>query len=286
VKVTQQDLQDLLTPEAIGALTQGKKAELISEASKFYSTRLGETGGDMQGEPSELLPERVRLGDAPSSPSDLATSIFVCSRCPGPICRNGRQLKSIWFGWQGALRHSCLRNRMRISSPDAPGRMSFDPAAYSVAVTLVREAGLQPETATVEDMDNTGARWFCGSVQACRLSNELAFDWQSAVAHAMSFPHFSTPANFKKLTEYQLQHIELPFPSSPPQHWGCGHCEVHFLDGDNFEPVVAHLRNVHQIEHPVEGDDIIRFRDRHSFQPLPIELCKVPPEPQQSTHVS
>jgi hypothetical protein len=152
----------------------------ITGFADFFNAKY-DTRGDVDPEyamtvfPSSVITwtqeQRVRIAalvkpSSPESPDEevfeskmqrleLATSVMRCDDCK---LRSIRGLALV--GWENIFRHICTEARPYF---DPCRAIRLDEGACAAAASLVGCLGLDPQTATIKDMDERDARFLCGN---------------------------------------------------------------------------------------------------------------------------
>lgn len=121
---------------------------------------------------------------------DLAVAVYSCD-----YCESRHWIGCGLVGWDRLLEHLCSQYYSNKPAKcretwDRHSSLSFSSIGHEVAKALVRSVGLDPETATVQDMDARDARFFCGdsldSRSAYGVEYRKALKWRECVSS--SFP--------------------------------------------------------------------------------------------------
>ncbi|KAF5385297.1 hypothetical protein D9615_000930 [Tricholomella constricta] len=189
----------------------------------------------------------------------LATSVFTCiySDCKG---KNGAA-EICLFGWDDVSVHAgCPEFEM-----NAPNHLAFSTSGSVIAGALVSFLGLDPTTASVSDMDRLNARLLCAECPQKPHKGgkgRQIYTWREYVKHAND-----TILDALHLT--QSWHLLSPDTTAlvrlrerkPVDHsWTCNHCAAHVDDFVSRSDARKHVRKVHSISAPRDGDDIINYR--------------------------
>lgn len=108
-----------------------------------------------------------------------ATTIFSCISC-----KTGRQAGLAVIGWDAASIHMCGSYPHLFHT-----NWEFCSVGYAAAASIIRQLGLDPDTATPEDMDKIDARFFCGNcpVKTCKkVQGRKAYTWRECVSNNLS----------------------------------------------------------------------------------------------------
>ncbi|KAG5638024.1 hypothetical protein H0H81_002225 [Sphagnurus paluster] len=264
----------------------------------FYDDDTFPSDDSEDSEPS-LNKESMSTSDeaVPLEKLKLATTVFQCSACSKTLPDIsdsdfefdmdedffGYPHKSPPLFYPHVLGHSCLTRKMsyhyhwfgisthepasRLDNSDkirrkwTSGPLHFASRMSNCANKLVKEAGLDPEKATAEDMDNLGDIWFAclecamilvSSPKDCdkKYPHEtVALTWRDAVEHyGRKHPNSKGEPRLKKLSAQELEtglgeYHANPMPSKnnadlaldyfgavtdsdekPDQTWICVHC--------------------------------------------------------------
>lgn len=122
---------------------------------------------------------------------ELATSVFRCRAYSPP--------GTIVVGSEGHMTHTCISPGHGLpgasygwsSNESNVGEcISFSEQGSTTARVLIGLAGLDPNTATVQEMDNCGARFSCSSCPPRDFSDvsmRFGYTWRSAVGSLSNF---------------------------------------------------------------------------------------------------
>ncbi|KAF8058734.1 hypothetical protein FPV67DRAFT_515626 [Lyophyllum atratum] len=184
---------------------------------------------------------------------DLATSVFKCSRSKCGSNFQWGDILNILFGCDAIVTHRCDAGAL-ISYVDGPAPTAVAPSkkGSATAAALVQLAGLDPRRATVTDMDERDALFFCSKcAHTNRGCGHVVYPWRSAVAHAMS-DHDDSNARqnigdpvqppWQILTQDEETSLTRPAdPTLTNTCWSCNHCPAHVEAWTTWENVVEHL---------------------------------------------
>ncbi|KAJ6563481.1 hypothetical protein B0H10DRAFT_2115209 [Mycena sp. CBHHK59/15] len=195
---------------------------------------------------------------------DLATSVFTClgSWIEGCEVRAGRSL----IGWEGAgthLRCGSLQNYHQ-------GRLHFCPEGSAAARELVKLVDLDPTTATAAEMDGVDARFLCG-VCPGHGGGRKALLWRECVLHAIECRRLpAQPWTVSHATPFwqllspegasDVRRREDPDPYVLDFTWICNLCPAHYDRHVKRADAEAHVRDVHEIVEPVEGEHFLWYQ--------------------------
>lgn len=104
----------------------------------------------------------------------LATTLFDCGKCSEPIEFARFTHHAHNYLWGTGSRCDAL-HRFHES------RLTFNESTSEQARRIITKGGLNPETATVKDMDSLGAWFRC---QACKVKSDGSFEvmnWRSLI---------------------------------------------------------------------------------------------------------
>ncbi|EAU88880.2 hypothetical protein CC1G_12651 [Coprinopsis cinerea okayama7 len=220
----------------------------------------------------------------------LATSVFSCHSC-----KSGRHAALAIIGWDAACAHICGSHPSYFHTT-----WEFCSVGYAAAANIIRSLGLNPETATPEDLDKIDARFFCGNCPVTlhrKLRGRKAYTWRECVSHAVEKEedHSHAIPAWLRLSDEATQFVKRQ-ETQPPLYrkanWGCNHCPEHLEKPVMRKEAIEHVKKAHSIETPVQGTDFIDFinrfeaggfyRRRHIFhysiEPTCNLICKVCPE--------
>jgi hypothetical protein len=123
--------------------------------------------------------KKVELQKTMDERMKKVTAIFSCISC-----KTGRQAGLAVVGWDAASVHMCGSYPHLFHT-----NWEFCSVGYAAAASIIRQLGLDPDTATPEDMDKIDARFFCGNcpVKTCRrVQGRKAYTWRECVCISFS----------------------------------------------------------------------------------------------------
>ncbi|KAJ6538327.1 hypothetical protein DFH09DRAFT_1398671 [Mycena vulgaris] len=198
---------------------------------------------------------------------ELATTVFTClgSWVGGTSVTAGRSL----IGWEGAGAHLRCRSLQRFWQ----GRPHYAPEGAAAARELVRLVGLDPETATAAQMDQLCGekRFLCGLCpieKYKRVRGRWAMRWRECVLHTIERTRLrggdaahGAPA-WVLLTDEGAEDVrrrETKDPVAQNRAWVCTVCTAHYEGRVTLPAVIEHVRDVHTIRTPIQGQHFIYF---------------------------
>ncbi|KAJ7474189.1 hypothetical protein FB451DRAFT_1367155 [Mycena latifolia] len=215
------------------------------------------TGADFHAVPSILAnwvatkhTNLAQLAHIPGMQSadcfNLATTIFRC--------KNEEDGRPAMFGGDEAMRHV---GEMCDAQLDKP--------LSELAAALVLLLRLDPNTASVADMDAHNAWFRCGGrtlTDACSDRGKImdVFTWRGCITHAIEVHHYGhhkskdywrdgTAQFFPYREDPAAALVGGPFnedlPTVESLAWVCGHCTQFVCGPETFESVTAHVNAVH-----------------------------------------
>ncbi|KAJ7499944.1 hypothetical protein FB451DRAFT_1162346 [Mycena latifolia] len=207
---------------------------------------------------------------------ELATSVFTClgSWVGGTSVLAGRSL----IGWEGAGAHLRCRSLQRFWER----RVHFASEGAAAARELVRLVGLDPATATAEQMDrlcgdgrrgDEEKRFLCARCDVegyKRVRGRRAMRWRECVLHTIErtrlragdAAHRDVAPAWVLLTDAGAEDVrrrEAPDPVAKDNAWVCALCTVHYEGRVTLTAVIEHVREGHNIRAPVKGQHFIYF---------------------------
>lgn len=235
--------------------------------------REGLSEEDVERRTTELRKEKkaalqVKMDDR----MKLARTIFSCISC-----KAGRHSGLAVFGWKDACVHMAGSYSHYFHSS-----WEFCSVGYAAASSLISQLGLNPDTATLEEVDAKDARFLCMNcpTKSCKgVQGRKAYTWRECVMHAVEKEEDHTHAipSCLLLSEDATSFIrahELPHPSPRRANWSCNHCPEHLETQATFKDAVKHVKESHAIENPAKGVDVIfldgRYERHHNGRRRPI----------------
>ncbi|KAF9040061.1 hypothetical protein BJ165DRAFT_1407195 [Panaeolus papilionaceus] len=144
---------------------------------------------------------------------------------------------------------------------NSDNRIVFHNTAHQIVCNLITMCGLDPDTTTVEEMNEAHAFFECTRCNS-RSEGRLMLRWSHTASHIMRthYHHHSThtsvaflktanPEDVKTVNEVIKRTLErcAYFADVPMQ---CEHCDFH----DKLTKVRRHLFNEHKIDYPTDND--------------------------------
>ncbi|KAF5315850.1 hypothetical protein D9611_005055 [Ephemerocybe angulata] len=205
--------------------------------------------------------KKVALKVAMDERMKRATAVFSCTSC-----KAGRHSGLAVIGWDSACVHMCGSYSHYFHMG-----WEFCSVGYAAAASLVRQLGLDPDTATPEEVDALDARFFCGNCPVKthkKVQGRKAYTWRECVMHAVEKEEDHTHAipawmlMSKEATSFVRAH-EIPYPCPQRLNWSCNHCSEHVEAGLALKAAKAHVKEAHSIENPVVDVDVIYMKNRY-----------------------
>ncbi|EDR04454.1 uncharacterized protein LACBIDRAFT_304523 [Laccaria bicolor S238N-H82] len=216
--------------------------------------------------------------EAPYENMDLAVNVFVCASCEG---RFNRRHASIPIGLKD------LRSHFKCIGPQFGFR--FSSAGRASALALVDLLGMDPKTATVNDLDARDARFFCEGCDISwdrRVLGRQALKWRECISHVIDVEKVKSHSSVTswalltaEATECIKRHEER-WPNTEYDVWCCNHCPEHYDKATTKEKALRHAKDVHSIHRArVDVDVIYDRRKLISILPRnPVCVGLKPPE--------
>ncbi|KAJ7871901.1 hypothetical protein B0H14DRAFT_3439334 [Mycena olivaceomarginata] len=163
--------------------------------------------------------------------------------------------------------------------------LPLDHALSEVASALVASLGLDPNTASVADMDHRNARFRCDgrvAYDVCGKYNKdiKVFTWRGCITHAIETHHYGsqekTPSYRKPDANYYhkdgtVSFVVIPahpgaesrgpfsddLPRADSTSWVCGHCTKFVCAPQTFQAVNDHVKTEHGEPHPGTSDVLL-----------------------------
>ncbi|KAF8651108.1 hypothetical protein AX16_004883 [Volvariella volvacea WC 439] len=174
-------------------------------------------------------------------PLPLVVTVF---RCGGQDCASRQPI----LGSDPAMIHQ----RFRSNEEKCPKTREYWEKASEFARSLVILAGLNPDDAKTEDMDNVNV-FFTRRMR----SKKLAFSWRDAMTYEMEIKR-DAPWSWRILQQQELsEYITVTNPADLLHEWVCLHCTE--LHPDEKLVAIAHVQSKHRIQGPKVNIDVIRF---------------------------
>ncbi|KDQ57851.1 hypothetical protein JAAARDRAFT_156921 [Jaapia argillacea MUCL 33604] len=160
----------------------------------------------------------------------------------------------------------------------SPDKLKVDERTGIVVARIVVACGLDPKTATAQDMDALDVRLAClactvwpPSAKTDVKPSTMAMDWRGAVKHQVQFHNKFVPwfkiadeeAQALKLVEEQVAAGDETISCNVPTEWGCSHCRDLPVEPDlkGSLQIRAHLAARHGISDPKINVDYFKDLD-------------------------
>ncbi|PPQ96994.1 hypothetical protein CVT26_006422 [Gymnopilus dilepis] len=274
----------------------------LEDMERLFPKVIATTAQDEKLRFANLLPNHLMgatsSGEDQICKVDLAAATFSCVGC------HRREDRGVQIGWKAICLH--MRNYGR----DARGnclKYSFNDKVSYYASLIVSLSGLDPCTASDDDMDQRNDRFICGVCRPSRrhrvsfLPTYTWFDmllhlwhghcrkllWRRGEGFIPSF-HLLSPAT----KDFVVDHESIQFRDK--WHiWRCNKCHAHDSHWVSWPEIRSHTLTKHLIDEPEIGKDIVRMKhapiqSRHCRVKLRVEpdldcVCLKCPEPWRRT---
>ncbi|KAF4614830.1 hypothetical protein D9613_002720 [Agrocybe pediades] len=186
---------------------------------------------------------------------ELATSVVTCREC-----KLRRTEGLAMFGWK----QICLHMRTIAPGHENPciNYEIMDSSKLAVS-SLIRCVGLDPTTTTAEEMNDRDDRFLCGDCMAFNSnggSGLKAYTWTECAAHTVEVHPENTTPVWHLLTPEASRFVkehESAYPRPRAQVWRCNKCAEHYSSSVQQNEAIAHVRQVHLIDSPIVGVDVV-----------------------------
>ncbi|KAF8878925.1 hypothetical protein BD779DRAFT_1676616 [Infundibulicybe gibba] len=201
-------------------------------------------------------------------PLELAVSVFECASnpCFGKSSGWDEIQRFPLISWEAIAAHSCQPASWCLPMGHAPTNVGVSHQGGITAVALVREAGLDPASATIAQMDALDLRFACLECSPSDPWNQqkIGYPWKSAVEHGIEKEHTS----WQKMSSKEAEHVKKEenrrnWGLDYWESWSCNHCAGFFNDWDRKDKIVRHLRDVHQIMSPTDPTDLFWYPGKY-----------------------
>ncbi|KAI0355610.1 hypothetical protein OH77DRAFT_1424555 [Trametes cingulata] len=250
------------TTERIDELPSGIQTEAAAE---WYQAR--------EAEFRQLVKQRMDVAEG-VDPLSLAAASFDCTHCS----RTGMR-------WPNVLSHKCARRQHRWIDRSSeylvaldklceeeglsfPWTGAFFTVSSSLAATfnLISVAGKDPHSATFEEMESCGARFYCKICTVPAVGYMEVYDWKEALTHSRMrcdmvvetpLAGEQTPSKWMVLDPDHTASViglEGALRSKARQSadtFGCVHCQCRGKPLD----IVKHCRGAHSVGKPQIDED-------------------------------
>ncbi|KAJ6602029.1 hypothetical protein DFH09DRAFT_1126198 [Mycena vulgaris] len=193
---------------------------------------------------------------------ERATSVFRVQK-PGDLATP----TPFWtaFGWDEVRTYLDWCSEQPPSYLGSHEMAAFEARGAATAAAIAKLLGLDPDTTTAAQMDAVDARFMC---KTCLGVRRQALPWRECVLHDIeksgslvalhSIPSWTV---LSRLATANVQQREEPEDYSSIPNWACMLCHHHFPGAGTqlHDFMQYHIRNYHDIEHPVEGQHLIYF---------------------------
>ncbi|KAJ2918327.1 hypothetical protein MD484_g2079, partial [Candolleomyces efflorescens] len=166
------------------------------------------------------------------------------------------------LGWPAIASHSSLGTLnygLRLGvAVNAPLAVFLNPPMSAISTQLIILAGLDPATATIDDMEDRDLFVFCRKCKAePHRNNYGVYTWRGALQHAFERhnPNRLGDTPFSARGADLLNNLFAHEPSGA-KLWSCNHC--HEFQRDNAETeatILEHLASVHQLVNSTAHED-------------------------------
>ncbi|KAJ7127629.1 hypothetical protein C8R44DRAFT_98931 [Mycena epipterygia] len=192
---------------------------------------------------------------------NLAVTIFRCKKDHENVGRPAI------FGGDEAMRH--------IGETCDP---ELDMPLSRVASDLVALLGLDPDTASVADMDRRNVRFRCYgefNYKACDKASHRVqvFTWRGCITHAIDAHNYGRKESWRSGTTYnkdgKAKFAIIPadpavqahgsfkdLPKTDSTSWVCGHCTRYTCQPETFQAITVHVNTVHG-KSQVDASDVL-----------------------------
>ncbi|KAJ7473103.1 hypothetical protein B0H11DRAFT_2282623 [Mycena galericulata] len=204
---------------------------------------------------------------------ELATSVFTCGRrheCRDHVCWD--KMYCCLVGWREA------GSRHRESRCNCWSRTLSEPAS-AAARALVRLVGLDPKTATADEMDDVDHRFVCNDCPPTQRGRE-AMGWRKCLVHASeqqeksdAGKHTSSWTLLSPKCAADVRRREGQDPCYMDEAWICVLCTVHFDKNVRRAAAIEHVSSEHHILRPIEGAHFMYSAGAHCLARPPVFLA-------------
>ncbi|KAF5385298.1 hypothetical protein D9615_000931 [Tricholomella constricta] len=177
----------------------------------------------------------------------LATSVFKCA------ARSCGTKDAGLFGYDDFSAHASCPTLARCG----PHELVFSTPGSVIAGALVSFLGLDPTTALLCAE--------CPQQSHRGLKGHKIYTWREYVTHAIAMilnkQHLTQSWHLLTSDTTALVRLhESKHPNPMDESWSCNHCAAHFYDFVSRPAAMKHVKEVHSIFVPREGDDVIYYR--------------------------
>ncbi|KAK0209114.1 hypothetical protein DFS33DRAFT_1307746 [Desarmillaria ectypa] len=210
----------------------------------------------------ELLKVMKKAGLKPDI--NLATTVFTCKHC-GEICQYPYVLAhccSLWQPYKSlnpedwkpyALRH------ISSSAAWSASHFTVNQESFKKVKYLIKTCGLDPETATHEDMDALDCRVICNHCSSSNTDDaKYVMRWRNAACHSgytaaseNGWTLLEDPEEIKQVKILEKSEKERGYRCYSSEKFACSHCNVLRYRGRELED---HLLEAHLISE-ISTDD-------------------------------
>ncbi|KAJ6564218.1 hypothetical protein B0H19DRAFT_1285469 [Mycena capillaripes] len=143
--------------------------------------------------------------------------------------------------------------------------VTFEACGAATAAAIAKLLGLDPDMTTAAQMDAVDARFIC---KTCLEARRQALPWRECVLHdveksgnLVALHDMPSWTVLSRLATANVQQREEPEDYSSVPNWACMLCHHHFPGAGTqlHDFMQDHIRNYHDIEHPVDGQHLIYF---------------------------
>ena len=186
--------------DAMQLLPRIMKEVVVAKRTKFLKELNSKMGPELSGNCNTSTEIAEEAGEGETSDMsvptrepklDLATSVFTCTT-------EHNSMRNIVVGFQHILTHACFSDGYSPSTTPAQHTWTYEQGVDEASITLsfnknlselvrnlVGMVGLDPQTATVADMDARQERFWCSACPAEKSFGRwirMGYTWRSAVS--------------------------------------------------------------------------------------------------------
>ncbi|KAK6987598.1 F-box domain-containing protein [Favolaschia claudopus] len=218
---------------------------------------------------SELL--KTECSNSPQNPQafdltrlELATSVFRMHQTRHVNYYGYRKFTYVLVGWDDLRVHLHPWKRGHDSRLKPSEDVEFDREGSTVAAQLVLLAGMDPQTATVSEMNALDPRFVCESCAPPHPNYRPALRWRECILHVIEdatdiFHDTSSWRILSPVAAADLRRRQVPDDYSSLETWACGLCDGLLPRFYDREQVQMHLREFHEIDHSLTKKNLTRY---------------------------
>lgn len=274
-------------PEVLEILEAEKTRNITESDFKPVADNLDELIARYQKEKKKTLVKLLnsRGGRYMEEPLELARNVFRRARSQGSSMPSKAPTSDcVLVGWAMLGTHTTDAYSEVMLRPgvylNMPAGFIYNELSSGHCSELIDMAGLNPQTASVNEMDSMDPRFVCDTCSTLNGYGYAILSWRAALCHLLKHPNsWPTMRLASKDEAAEAKSNEGQFREAAAA-WACNHCSdfLAAASAGTKAAVLEHLENEHQIIDPKATEDyFINERCRHTYEvPYHISTSKPP----------